>query len=566
MQGPSFVSAPESGSGIRPFKEGLGTSEKATERRRDENISLRKAKREHKFKQRRAVHSHYTDKFEAKIDTVKLMQQYQPQALLAYDVKQVHLLNEILHHMDEDSVEKYYENLFDIRQANGGGGHVFRILLEAMQKPNLSLTAAKCLANATGKLANENYMARVCTLLLQHNVIKAVFNTLLQVNAPEELRTSLWTLVFNVCYPQGAKGAELLYTSPLMPLILEEIRVDSNLVAYSLVDLMRLLIEHVQLPIEWQRIFYLELCKRATGPLEQSGGQELDSDDFEMSMSALVGLWLIYKQAEEELHRWFLLQDQHTWQMMRIFNKYLFQIQHKDFRYRIMALYNVMSSLPTDDHVLQKKILQHECLPIFIRACQSNESEMRKEALFCIGSFMAEGTQFVLIALRPPFNIMEPILSALRDRNHKIKIGALYCSMTMFQVANEERMHNMQTRVECDTLLRTLIVQHKILHLVLPFLQNVASIEQALVLDILRLVLAALVWNKPLVLEALSFANGLDAFNALGNAVHKLKTQQNTQIFDLAMQIDEMIDAAGGGGGEHEIMELDVGASGMYQF
>ena len=560
MQGASFalppMPPPAAAAIERPFKEGLGTSEKATERRREENISLRKAKREHKFKQRRIVHN-IAAAGQEKMEINLLLQKYQPRALLNYDTHQLQLLGQIMHHMDEDQLEKHYEQLFD------SNGHVFRILLEAMQKPQLAPDAAKCLANATGKIANENYMNRACALLLNQNALKAIFNALLLVNAPDEMRASCWTIVFNICYPQASRGASILFTSPLMPLVLEEIRADSNIVAYSLVDLIRLLLEHVELPTEWQRIFYLELCKRASVPLEQSV-DEMESEDFEMCMSALVALWLIYKQASEELHTWFLMQDQHTWHMMRIFNKCLFQIKHKDMRYRIMALYNVMSSLESD--ILPKKILQHECLPVFIRAAQSNEAEMRREALFCLGSFMAEGTQFVLIALRPPVNIMDVLLPALRDRSYKIKIGALYCCMTMFQIANAERMTNMATRIECDTLLRTLIIQHKIIHIVLPFLQNVMALEEALILDILRLVHAALVWNKPLVLEALSFANGLDAFNALGNAVHKLKTQQNTKIFDLAMQIDEMIDAAGGGaGGDNEHMDLDM-SSGMYQF
>lgn len=559
---PPALPPPAAGGGAgagREWKEGLGSVAKATERHHKKNITLRKAKREHKLQERREISVIATTSDISIQDLIA--HHYFPQKLLAYDMAQLNILSQILGRIEKDQFEKDILRIIDLKE-----GHVIRILVEALQRPPLVEHAADCIANMTAKMDNEAYLERMHNLLVQYNFLKVIYNVFLQANLPEKLRRTLWTIVANFGYCKKAQGAEIIYLSPLFTLIQEEIKQDSKEVAYPLVDIYKLLLLHADLPMDWLRVFYVELCKRARESVEEYFANHTEAgayDNLEMCLSALTGIWLIFKNVDYENFIILLNSDVPTWLTMTTLNKYIFHPNADvSLQYRIMSVYNAMCAL--NDNVVARKIVQHDLMRVFVRAGQSNNPELRKEAYFCIGHFVSCGTKYTKIAMLPPYSIMDTLLPALRDGTYEIRKGAMYCCMSMFEVTHAERCENMAVVEECDALMRMLIVQHRLISIVLPFLRNPNATEPATLIDILNLIYAALVWNKTVVLQALEMSNGLEAFNQLANAVHLLKSQENTQVFDLAMKIDGIIEGKAAAA-EMEVMELDID-KGLYQF
>ena len=545
----------------RTHKPNLGTVAHATERRREENISIRKEKRSEKLKKQRVVRVEPSNS-----STVSTMieQQFNRAALAQHSVEQLKLLSQILGKINQDELEKYYERLF------GMDGGIIRILVQAMQVESISVDASTCLANLTGNLINEDYRLNCAKHLMDARIFDSIRLLLDRPDIKDVYRGTLWTIACNFAY-SCREAVQILFSSCLVqegaatsPL-LAEVRADRRAVAYPLMDILRNLLEAyadqdvryaIKLPPELIRIMYHTLCVHSGEPLEVSQGrvQNMDEDEREMVPCCLRGLWIIFQTASEEQSAWFAMQENPTWTMLRIFNKYTLMLENTHMQMGIMKVYNLFCAISVENHFIPQKLLQNNSVHLFIQAAQSLNKEVQRNALFCLGSFMSESSQFVKIAMLPPFLVMHALVPALRHRAHLIKIAALYCVMTMFGIAEEERKQNMATRSDCEHILKSLIIEHRLFRIIMPYLNTMENVQ--VVMDVLSVIRSALAWNKSLVMQALDISEGADAVGKLMNDVHTLRGNQHTELYKLAGEVDDMLSQ-----GDMEVEYLDLSYS-----
>lgn len=545
------------GPAIRTHKPNLGSASEATERRREENISIRKDKRAEKLKKQRVIRVEPTNSSPL---AIMIEQQYNRAYLLQANGQQLQLLSQILGQINPDELDKQYDRLF------GMDGAVIRMLVQAMQTEAVSVTASTCLANLTGTLTNEDARLNCAKHLMDAGIFESIRILLARTDIKNTFRGTLWTIACNFMY-SCREAVRILFSScllqecksPTAPLMVA-IQADQREAAYPIMDILRNLLEAYQDPDpKWRinlvpeilRIAYFAMCTHVSEPLEVCMGrvQEMDSDDREMVLSCLRGLWLILRVTTEQQCAWLIMQEHPTWSMMRIFIKYTIMLEHSHMQIAIMSLCNLICAVSIEGHFIPEHLLRNNCLELFIKAAQSLNKEIQRHALFCIGSFMSESTRYVKIAMSPPFHIMNVLLPTLRHRNHVIKTGALYCVMAMFGVAEAERKDNMATtKTDCESILRTLIVEYRLFKIIMPYLNTSENVQVCM--DVLTVVKSAISWNKPLVMQALELSEGVDAVGKLMNDVHALKGNQYTPLYQLAGEVDDMLSQ-----GE---MELDL--------
>ena len=550
------------------------SSTKASQRRRDENVSIRKEKREEKLRDRRVVKVGVTNTAPV---AVMIQQQYNRALLCQKNVAQLQLMNQILNRIDEDDLEKYYEHLF------GMDGAVFNILMQAMLVEQLSVDACTSLANFTGKLVNEDYRLNCALHLIEKGHMFHICKTMLDSKTiSHEQQYTLWTLVANLTL--SCKEAPLiLFNSPLFEggLMSKFMQSLTSAIARPLMDILRFLLEThrnsaetdtryvLVLPDAMLGACYTALCYNVSQPLEHAMGRydQLEEDQKEMVPSCLRSLWLIYQISSPQLKAWFVFANHATWPMIVIINKCIFSIGVYAVQHHMISLFNVICAITIENHFIPRKLLETGSVEMFVRACQSTHKTMRWQGLFCLGSFLAESTDFVRISLRPPFQIMDVLIPALKDKNAEVRKGGLYCLMSMFAIADMERNTSMELRQQAEDLMRTLVTEYKVFKYITNYLHSKQDINVCI--DVLEMIKIALLWDKPLVMRALDATDGTDSVNRLANDVHSLKGDQCTALYHLASQVDDILSNGGGGGGGggssavKDYMEMD---NGLYSF
>jgi hypothetical protein len=288
----------------------------------------------------------------------------------------------------------------------------------------------------------------------------------------------------------------------------------------------------------------------------------LEEDQKEMVPSCLRSLWLIYQISSPQLKAWFVFANHATWPMIVIINKCIFSIGVYAVQHHMISLFNVICAITIENHFVPRKLLETGSVEMFVRACQSTHKTMRWQGLFCLGSFLAESTDFVRISLRPPFQIMDVLIPALKDKNAEVRKGGLYCLMSMFAIADMERNTSMELRQQAEDLMRTLVTEYKVFKYITNYLHSKQDINVCI--DVLEMIKIALLWDKPLVMRALDATDGTDSVNRLANDVHSLKGDQCTALYHLASQVDDILSNGDGGGAiVKDYMELE---SGLYSF
>ncbi|MBX9637690.1 MAG: hypothetical protein K2Q45_09095 [Nitrosomonas sp.] len=558
------------------------TSAKATQKRIEDNVSIRKQKRKEKLKDRRTVHVKVTNTAPVQ---VMVQKQYNRQLLLQRNADQLHLLSQILNQIDEPTLETYFNFLF------GTDGAVFSLLMEALPVEHLFEDTLHILVNFTGKLArNQDLLLHIALYVIEYGnfftIAATIFKT--KTHLPPSLRTILWKIIGNlsVCCEEGV---EILFNSLLfaggpsslfMQTLLTK-TTDTDLLE-CLANILRFLCERsyhfrgqglqrLVLPDAFLFACYNPLCFAMMQTLEHSMGNydNFDEHEKELVPVSLICLYLIYELSSVEMNVHLVTKVSTTWTMLAAFNTYIFTIKNQFIQCHMIKLYNTICAVNVGEHFIPNKLMEINSIVMFKRACHSNLVRLREHGFFCMGNFIAESTECCRKMLVQPYIIMEDIIPGLRDAEQKVRKGALYCLMSMFRIADLERKNRMNLRVQAEGLMKVLVMEFHIFKYITAYLFK--EQDAKVIYDVLFIIKSALNWNKEIVLKAMDEADGIDTVSRLSNDLMKYKTGVKSELSDLASELDDLLSDGGGGNNREEFsvnMDIDTsgGGNALYSF
>lgn len=173
----------------------------------------------------------------------------------------------------------------------------------------------------------------------------------------------------------------------------------------------------------------------------------------------------------------------------------------------------------------------------------------RAHAFLSFGNYLADHYQTVGYLMG--VGAIPVMLDAIRREQHAVRRQALFAVRAMVAICDDMRRSNMEFSQEAGMILQSLVVQHKLLDPVVPFI-SVEDLESAR--DAIDILSTLLKWDKDCVMRTVA---GQEAEDRIQLLLPELKAQRvGTAFYNAICEVEILMDlAAAADGGE-----MDQGA------
>lgn len=217
----------------------------------------------------------------------------------------------------------------------------------------------------------------------------------------------------------------------------------------------------------------------------------------------------------------------------------MMSVTTKQVQLFIVKIVGYMMYLEIGEGYMQKMMTQTGWTKLMVQFADNVDQNVRERALLFLGNFASDGTPYVLL-LHDLGVISCAINKIKRDRYESVKARALFLFLKMFTACDADRRQcTGRIQTQAEGFMRTLIVEKSMFNYVLPFLIQPGA-GKDLIRDALYILDTALRWNKQLVISQINDA-GEDALHILLDRLNCSKGSNDTEIFDLACAVDDLL-------------------------
>lgn len=260
-----------------------------------------------------------------------------------------------------------------------------------------------------------------------------------------------------------------------------------------------------------------------------------------------------------EMARMILASDMNSMlvRMKELFRK----TTNQNIKICLVQICTYISGIPIGEGTLQKLFAATGWATLMVECTDNINQNIRESSFLFLGNFMSDGTPYVRGMME--HGVVSSIINKLqRERYEQVRYNALYAFMLMFKACDEDRRTmDGKMREAAEGVMRTLVVEKTMFNYIIPYITREGSSTETILyaLDMLK---TGLQWNRELVLDMIQNV-GEDALNVLMNKLNNSKGAQDTRLYDLACQVDDLLS-------NDTRMDLDEGyfkgAEGFFNF
>jgi hypothetical protein len=567
------------------FKKGIKDK---TQKRADQNLALRKQKRDDKLKQRRVV----VKQNDASITFEQLLTRYDKKALLGGDVMQLHVLNEMLGIATKSQLDRHVNALIVVDKQP-----VVIHLLIRLCESDVGLIAATCLVNLTGtrttfELECAQALVRSGYLDVVNRISQRAWNT----STPIEpgFHMCLWEVVLNIVIvcPKTAEALssrDIVLASPLMGFAqdkpielgkphdsmnsgftrdLRAVFSDGYPKSYKAVMIPQFMsvicgiyeMDDIDLPPWSFTVSVWPFVIAAFMDVQVKQYEEMDNLEKLCVSNVLAIVWMIFYGLKDDGKRsvflFNLAKPPLMMQKLQQLFKHVTMVDQK----RIIRTFVLISAFPCGRNVLQTVMQDTGCVPLMLWCTQSNQDVIREHAYLWVGNYMADGVTYVDELLNK--GLLDSLIPSVRRESQRvIQRNAVYALMTMFNACDED-CRDLQTADMANGIMHRLVVKQGIFRYLAPFI-SLDTKDPELTTDVLVVVAHALKWNRKVALEAIENVDTPDRVTALLDQIHKLKGHQLTVLYNAAVTVDDLLNNRAPEPDRLQLMDTSMTESGM---
>lgn len=204
---------------------------------------------------------------------------------------------------------------------------------------------------------------------------------------------------------------------------------------------------------------------------------------------------------------------------------------------RIVQIFVRLGFLPSKESEFQVCMEKAGCVPLMMRTVQSNEERLRQHGFLWVGNFMADSVVFVQRMIQ--VGLMDALIPSIRRDKEHIRRNAVYALMTMFSACDQDRRNNMQYSEMANGVMFALVAKHGLFRWITPFIGVTG--QEDVSCDVLNVVAGALRWNKRVTMEAIETADTPERVTMLLNQISGMKGSQYTSLYNAAITVDDLM-------------------------
>jgi hypothetical protein len=204
----------------------------------------------------------------------------------------------------------------------------------------------------------------------------------------------------------------------------------------------------------------------------------------------------------------------------------------------ILEIINRVSAIELNQGGFQDLMDHSGCVGLVLQAATNNSEYQRMQAFLIIGNFMSDGVMYVRKMIQG--GAVALIMDSIRlERNADVRERATWAFLTMFETCDDYRKKDISQRDEAENIMRSLVNEYNMFRYILPLLTKVGMDEQ-LVISVLKILCTALEWDYELTCHKVQ-ANAADQITILLDRLNSLKGSQVTNLFRLASRVDDLL-------------------------
>ncbi len=575
-------SVPSESTRAASFKKGI-VAEEQTQKRADEQVSIRKQKRANKLERKRIT---VKPDFEGIPDVPQnaefetLLPRYSVTAFMAGDVAQLRILNMLFGAANSENLERHIHTLIMSPSDKKTPVVIQRLvqgcdILEPKSPEQVSILRM-CLSTLYNFTGTPTSFDKSVAQALIHSGFLTIFRRHLEVLAQGktpfvdiDLRRQAWDIIYNIIVSVfGHEARDTVLADPLFAfpygdsgnghnsMFTRELQAcrDEALVP-TMAGILSACYEHGRALPPWLFILntwqFLVKILFAIQPIPYD---QMDAPAF-ATVNYITGsiLSLFRKMAEPRDNALFLLKQVDLTAFMRKLGQ-LCEVGNLAIQRRIVETLVEISELKLGQGVFQKAAKESRCTSICFHAINSRDEIMRWRGFLLVGNYMSDGLEYVMDMMDG--GVTPIIIARARDDTIAPRRTAIFALMSMFLTCNFER-ENMTNRKTAEGVMRTLLHKFEMFRWICPLLGLPG--QEKMTVDILNVISTSLEWDHELTLEALALGDGEHKVSdTLNRAVNELRGERSNAVFQAASKVEALLNDKEGGGGGGMDMEIDV--------
>jgi hypothetical protein len=516
------------------FKQGIGSSDRVTQKHVERNISIRKQKRDRAMARLRNTGQVKQDQFKQYYSQLNL-----PSLLSRQDAKQLNILNQCLSCATDGQVNEYLPQLimYDSVQKSSP---VISFLVQLLCEANIEVgtMASSCLVNISGSKLEEDYQPLLAQLLIEAHFLDAAISHIQQDSC---IAKDCWYIVANLIGLCDASRDVVLcstlfknthqrsdWSSPFL-LEMRRGRPDYEKLIFAICsnsfEMGNTLPDLNYCVVVLQYIISYLSANWGANVRESSAEPDLILASAISSLSEFAQKCNINNEEHAKTFA-LVVGDAHRRGCGFTFLVQLCKRLCILNQFRLSHFFIKAGKFNTPDHALQSLMYDSGCAQLMIDYLEHMDSRLQRQGLIWIGNFVSDSFHFMKVIME--MDAFSKVIRILRrPSNNQIRNGAVYCLLQASTICLNA-YKDATYRNQANNYIARLVQHYKLVQITCMYVD--VRGEPWLTIDILEIWISLLMWDRSFATREIELYGGLDS-------VHQLLGSPSEEIFKLSERI-----------------------------